>query len=100
MKAVAPHTGVDIVDRAHVPGLVPEPGGAAERLVTALTGANGTAAVSYGTEGGIFQRAGWSTIVCGPGDIARAHQADEFITQSEMAAGEAFLARLIAHLSA
>jgi len=41
-------------------------------------------AVSYGTEAGLFERAGIPAIICGPGDIARAHKADEFILTSEL----------------
>ncbi len=88
MRAIAPETGVDIVFRAAVRGLAPEPDGQAERLVRRLTGDNGTRVVSYGTEAGIFQNAGWSSVVCGPGDIAQAHQADEYIEIAELAAGE------------
>ena len=65
-----------------------------------LTGDNGQTVVAYGTEAGIFQKAGWSSVVCGPGDIAQAHQADEYLELTELAAGEAFMARLIADLAA
>jgi acetylornithine deacetylase len=39
-------------------------------------------------------------VVCGPGDIAQAHQPDEYIEISEFEAGEGVLRRLIADLSA
>lgn len=99
MKAIAPETGVDMVFRASVRGLAPETDGQAERLVRRLTGDNGTQVVSYGTEAGIFQNAGWSAVVCGPGDIAQAHQADEYIEVAELAAGGAFMDRLVAELA-
>jgi acetylornithine deacetylase len=95
MKAVVPATGVAVEPIAEVPGLRPEDDGAAERLMRRLTGDNGTHVVSYGTEAGIFQRAGWSSVVCGPGDIAQAHQPDEYIEVSELAAGERLLRRLV-----
>jgi acetylornithine deacetylase len=60
-----------------------------------LTGDNGTHVVSYGTEAGHFQAAGCSTVVCGPGDIAQAHQADEYITTDQFRAGWDFMTRLI-----
>ena len=100
MRAVAPETGIDIVHRAAVPGLRSETDGVAEALVRRLTGDNGQTVVAYGTEAGIFQKAGWSSVVCGPGDIAQAHQADEYLELTELAAGEAFMARLIADLAA
>ncbi|MEE1612002.1 acetylornithine deacetylase [Microvirga sp. CF3016] len=100
MKAIAPETGVAVELVAEVPGLKPEEDGAAERLMRRLTGDNGTHVVSYGTEAGLFQRVGWSTVVCGPGDIAQAHQPDEYIEVSEFQAGEAVLCRLIEDLCA
>jgi acetylornithine deacetylase len=100
MKAIAPDTGIAVEVIAEVPGLKPETDGAAERLVRRLTGDNGIHVVSYGTEAGLFQRVGWSTVVCGPGDIAQAHQPDEYIEVSEFQAGEAVLRRLIADLCA
>lgn len=78
-----------------VPGLRPEPGSAAERLVLSLTGAPATVSVPYGTEAGHFQAAGIPTIVCGPGSIDQAHQPDEYITLDALAQGETFIARLI-----
>lgn len=100
MRAIAPETGVDIVFRAAVRGLSPEPDGAAEALVRRLTGDNARGVVSYGTEAGIFQAKGWSSVVCGPGDIAQAHQANEFIEIDQLAAGERFMRRLVASLAA
>jgi acetylornithine deacetylase len=100
MKAIAPDTGIAVEVIAEVPGLKPETDGAAERLMRRLTGDNGIHVVSYGTEAGLFQRVGWSTVVCGPGDIAQAHQPDEYIEVSEFQAGEAVLRRLIADLCA
>jgi acetylornithine deacetylase len=56
------------------------------RLVEELTGEEPLAAVSYGTEAGLYQAAGVEAIICGPGDIARAHRADEYIGTGELAA--------------
>ena len=98
MKSVAPEAGVAVELISEVPGLRSEENGLAEALVRRLTGDNGTHVVAYGTEAGLFQSAGWSTVVCGPGDIAQAHQPDEYIEISEFEAGERFLRRLIADL--
>ena len=83
-----------------VPGLRPDPGSAAERLALDLTGAAHTVSVPFGTEAGHFQAAGIPTIVCGPGSIDQAHQPDEYITLEALAAGEAFIGRLIEKQSA
>ena len=98
MQARHPGTGVTVEPFFDVPALRPEPQGPAERLARRLTGDNGTHVVSYGTEAGHFQAAGYSTVVCGPGDIAQAHQADEYITTDQFRAGWAFMTRLIDHL--
>ncbi|PXW55139.1 acetylornithine deacetylase [Chelatococcus asaccharovorans] len=55
-------------------------------LMRELTGHEPVAAVSYGTEAGLYQAAGIDAIICGPGDIARAHKADEYIETDELAA--------------
>ena len=96
MKAVRPEAGVHLDRFFGVPGLVPEENGEAEALARRLTGDNATGVVSYGTEAGQFQEAGYSAIVCGPGDIAQAHQPDEFLEVSEFEAGQRFMERLLA----
>ena len=40
--------------------------------------------VAYATEAGYFQKAGFSTLICGCGDIRQAHQADEWILKSQI----------------
>jgi acetylornithine deacetylase len=64
------------------------------QLMEQLTGAETLAAVSYGTEAGLYQAAGIDAIICGPGDIARAHRANEFIRVDELAACQAMIERL------
>lgn len=100
MKARRPETGITLRPFFDVPPLRPEPRGAAEALVRRLTGDNATHVVSYCTEAGQFQQAGYSVVICGPGDIAQAHQADEFLALEQLAAGEGFMRRLLAHLAA
>ena len=70
------------------------------RLVAALTGANSTGKVSFGTEGGAFQAAGIPTVVCGPGSIEQAHKPDEFIEIGQIRQCEDFLRRLLDRLAA
>lgn len=99
MRAIEPATGIEIEQVFRVPPLAPDPARRAARLTARLTGSDATDVVSFGTEAGHFQAAGWPTVVCGPGDIARAHKADEFIAVDELEAGVAMLRRLIAELS-
>jgi len=95
MQAVQPSSYIDLSSSWNVPGLRPEENGEAEALVRRLTGDNATHVVSYGTEAGQFQTEGYSAVVCGPGDIAQAHQPDEFISVAQFEAGEAFMDRLL-----
>jgi acetylornithine deacetylase len=41
-------------------------------------------AVDFWTEAALFSQAGYTTFVCGPGDIAQAHSADEFVELSQL----------------
>jgi acetylornithine deacetylase len=95
MKAVRPEAGISAEQYFNVPGLVPEEQGKAEALVRQLTGENANNVVSYGTEAGQFQERGYSAVICGPGDIAQAHQPNEFITVDQFQQGEAFIGRLV-----
>jgi acetylornithine deacetylase len=98
MKAVRPEAGIEVEQYFDVPGLRPEGDGAAEALVRRITGDNGRHVVSYGTEAGQFQAEGYSAVVCGPGDIAQAHQPDEFIEVAQFEAGAAFVAQVVERL--
>jgi acetylornithine deacetylase len=86
---------IAMAPRFVVPAFRGETHGEAERLARAWSGANDSTMVAYATEAGIFQQTGVSTIVCGPGDIAQAHQPNEFVLRSQLAACDAFLDRMI-----
>ena len=100
LKARAPEAGVRIEQRSQTSPLRPEADGAAELLARRLAGGNGAArVVSYAAEAGQFQDAGYSTVICGPGSIEQAHQADEYIDVSQIERGAAFMTRLVEHLA-
>ncbi|EHD20176.1 MULTISPECIES: acetylornithine deacetylase [Brenneria] len=52
-------------------------------------------ALAFGTEAGLFQQAGIPSVVCGPGSIAQAHKADEYIDCGQLDRCQAFLARAL-----
>lgn len=79
---------------ADAPALAPEADGAAEVLAKRLLDTNVSRAVAYAAEAGQFQGAGLSTVIVGPGSIEQAHTADEYVDLDQLAACEAFLARL------
>jgi acetylornithine deacetylase len=95
LRAVHPQASVETETIVAVPPLVAVVGSPAEALARQLTGANTTMTVSFTTEAGLYQRAGIPAIVCGPGSIDVAHKPDEFITHAGLAAGQAFLNRLL-----
>ncbi|OUR77187.1 acetylornithine deacetylase (ArgE) [Alphaproteobacteria bacterium 46_93_T64] len=71
----------------------------ASQLVRRLTGSNSDNAVNYGTEAGLFETSGYSSVVCGPGDINQAHQPDEFIELSQLDACDKMMNMLVRELS-
>ena len=95
------HADCDITTTsgARVPPLRPDSASAATELALQLTGANSTSQASFGTEAGIFQENSYAAVVCGPGDIAQAHQPNEFIAIEQVEACHAFLRRLMARLA-
>jgi acetylornithine deacetylase len=97
MKKIAGDTGINNHQTNVVPGLAPEDNSPAEHLALHLAGANGTHAVSYCTEAGLFQQIGIPAIICGPGSIEQAHKPDEYIDISEMQKCEVFMNRLLEH---
>jgi acetylornithine deacetylase len=95
MRAVYPAAAVETETIVNVPPLLADPASPAEALARRLTGANTTTTVSFASEAGLYQQAGIPAVVCGPGSIDVAHKPDEFITHAELAAGQAFLDRLL-----
>ena len=99
MRAVRPDTGITIEERSAAPALSTPDDAEVTQLVAALSGANVTVKVPFGTEGGLFSAAGIPSIICGPGSIDQAHKPDEFIALDQVARCEAFLQRLIDRVS-
>jgi acetylornithine deacetylase len=99
MRALWPQARIDTEVVGEVVGLTPMPQNAARDLVMALTGANATDVVSFGTEAGIFQGLGMSALVCGPGSIHQAHKPDEYLEVDQLAACVAMLEGLAVRLS-
>jgi acetylornithine deacetylase len=100
MKAVDPACGFAYDVALEMPGMELPPDHALVSVVKQITGSNTTGKVSYGTEGGFYQKAGIPTIICGPGHIAQAHQPDEWIAETELAACDRFVRRLAERLLA
>lgn len=84
MRKVHPEASIETETLGEVDGLEPMDDNAAKDLIMELTGANGADVVPFGTEAGIFQKLGLSAIVCGPGSIAQAHKADEYVALDQL----------------
>lgn len=99
MKRVDPHAGIAIETKSRTPGLDMTEEHDITRLVQALARDATTRKVAYATEAGLFQRAGFPAIICGPGSIEQAHKPNEFITLEQVAACEGFMERLVEEMS-
>jgi acetylornithine deacetylase len=95
MQTVSAQAGIAFEETNAVAALAAKPDEEVVQLALALSGANGTGKVSFGTEGGFFQQAGIPTVICGPGSIEHAHKADEFIALDQVRQCEDFIDRLI-----
>ena len=82
-----------------MPAFVAGSASEAVALALKLTGETKTQAVSYTTEAGLFELAGCPAVICGPGDIAQAHAADEYVSVAQLEACLAFLEGLAKELS-
>ena len=94
MQATDPSCYIENICEFVVPPLDAPDGSVAELLAREATGLNSTGTVAFVTEASLFADAGIPAIVCGPGDIAQAHQPDEFIEVSQLDACLGFLERI------
>jgi len=70
------HSNVPALDTPENLSIVP--------LVRKLSGRNDLTAVAYAAEAGQFAEAGFESVICGPGDIAQAHRANEFVAKGQL----------------
>jgi acetylornithine deacetylase len=100
LRQRAEEAGIVVEDLVSYPAFAMAADDPALATTARLAGDKGTAgAVSFGTEAGFYAAAGIPTVVCGPGDIARAHKADEWIGLDELAGADHMMERLAALLS-
>ena len=92
-----PTTGFRFEVLSAIPALNVDEDSEVVQLARSLTGANATGKVSFGTEGGLFQESGMPAVICGPGSIAVAHKANEYIELDQVALCEAWLRRLFCY---
>lgn len=91
MQQVAPDTGFRFETICEIPSFLGSEQDAVTRLALQLAGEQRTTNVAFGTEAGIFKKAGIRTVVCGPGSIVQAHQPDEYVSLEQLARCQAFM---------
>ena len=84
MKKIFPNASIEKNIIGEIIGFDRKSKSDACELISSLTGDNSRQVVSFGTEAGLFQEIGISTVVCGPGSIEQAHKIDEFIILDEL----------------
>ena len=99
MRCIAPDAHVVTHTIGEVEGLQVVSSSEARDLVFELTAASDAEVVAFGTEAGLFQACGISTVICGPGSIAQAHKPDEYIEVAQLQAGIAMIESLLQRMS-
>ena len=84
MRKVYPKANIKKEIIGEIIGFTKEEKSDAVNLVCNLTGDNSRDVVSFGTEAGLFQELGISTVVCGPGSIEQAHKIDEYVSFDQL----------------
>lgn len=79
--------GAEIITKEHhppVPPLSTNEDATLVKMVNSITGSQSLHTVAYAAEAGQFAQGGFETIICGPGDIAQAHRAKEFVAIDQL----------------
>lgn len=84
MQLAAPEADISTEKLSFNSGLRPLSGQESIHAVMLAARTNVTQAVSYATEASFFQNEGFTTLVCGPGNIDQAHKADEFVEAAQL----------------
>ena len=84
MKKIHPNSKIEKEVIGEIIGFERESNSEACELVAKITGDNSRDSVSFGTEAGLFQEIGISTVVCGPGSIEQAHTVNEYVSVEQI----------------
>jgi len=68
-------------------------------LIKSITPIKETGTVAYAAEAGQFSNGGFQSVICGPGSIAQAHRANEFIEIKQLDMGVEMIRLLVIKLS-
>jgi acetylornithine deacetylase len=98
--AAAQAAGAEVEQLSSYPALALPADHPLAALAERISGRAALGAVSFGTEAGLYQQAGVPAVICGPGDIDRAHRPEEYLTRDELRAACAMIGALGRALSA
>ena len=68
-------------------------------LIRTISGNSQWDTVSFAAEAGQFANEGFQSAICGPGSIAQAHRANEFIAKEELHKGVQMIHKLVEKLT-
>jgi len=94
-QAFAPRAGMTTCTCFNIPPLLPTEHNIGAATLGRLTGHTERQAVSFATEAGFFQKLNTHVVICGPGSIAQAHKADEFVEKSQLIACVDLILRIL-----
>lgn len=90
--------GFEITNTEHHPPVPPLDTSEEDDIVTlirSLTTINELGTVAYAAEAGQFSDGGYQSVICGPGSIAQAHRANEFIEKDQLDKGVKMIQKLV-----
>jgi acetylornithine deacetylase len=98
MHAIKADCSIELSPLGEYPGLATSDKSEAADLIALLSLSSDFGMVAFGTEGGLFNRVGIPTVVCGPGSMDQGHKPDEYVSIAQLEQCDAMLARLAHHL--
>jgi acetylornithine deacetylase len=89
---------IEVSEPLVAPGMLSPTGTALEAALRDELGARAPGGAPFCTDGGRFAAAGIASLICGPGDLERAHQPDESVSRAAFERGSAHVVRVVQRL--
>jgi len=84
MQAIHAHTSIQFESLSTYPPLLTDPQSEFAQWLATWSNNNEFSTVAFGTEGGLFDEAGVSSLICGPGSMEQGHKPDEFVSHEQL----------------
>jgi len=95
LQGECPQADITLEQVAAVPGMDADLEQDFVKTLQRITQTQSARKVGYATEAGQFQKAGMTTVVCGPGSVEQAHRANEYVSLDQLNQCDQFLQTLI-----